>query len=78
MSPDLFLKPESIIRMGHPPMRIEVNTHISGVEFAECYAERIVDRLDGIPVNIISLRHLKINKESSGRLKDLADLGNLP
>jgi len=64
--------------MGYPPVRIEVATGISGVNFDECYAERVTDTLDGIEVNIISLRHLKLNKRASGRHKDLADLDNLP
>jgi hypothetical protein len=34
--------------------------------------------LDGIQVDIIDLKHLKINKKASGRLKDLADLEYLP
>ena len=64
--------------MGYPPVRIEVATGISGVNFDECYAERVTDTLDGVEVNIISLRHLKLNKKASGRHKDLADLDNLP
>ena len=76
--PDLFLKENSIVRMGIPPMRIEVVTGISGVTFDECYAERVVDVIDGISVNIINLRHLKVNKKASGRYKDLNDLENLP
>ena len=76
--PELFLKENAIIRMGIPPMRIEISTGISGVEFDECYASRIVGVLDGIQANIIDLQHLKVNKKAAGRLKDLADLENLP
>jgi len=75
---DLFLKKDQIIRMGMPPMRIEVATSISGVDFGECWAERITDVLDGIEVNIINLKHLKLNKQAAGRHKDLDDLENLP
>jgi predicted nucleotidyltransferase len=75
---DLFLKKDQLIRMGMPPMRIEIATTISGVSFNECWAERIVDVLDGVEVNIISLKHLKINKQAAGRHKDLDDLENLP
>ncbi|HUM70195.1 MAG TPA: hypothetical protein PLK31_15290 [Chloroflexota bacterium] len=77
-TPELFLQENKVARMGVPPFRIEVLTTISGVRFAECYAERIVDKLeDDIEVNIISLKHLKINKKESGRLKDLNDLEHL-
>ncbi len=78
LNTSLFLKDQNIVRMGYPPMRIEVTTGISGVNFDECYAARVTDTLDGVEVNIISLRHLKLNKKASGRHKDLADLDNLP
>ena len=45
--------------MGLPPLRIELLTTISGVSFDECYSECVVDTIDGIEVNIISLKHLK-------------------
>ena len=75
---EMFLKEDQIIRMGLPPIRIEIVTSISGVEFEECYSNRIIDKLDGIKVNLIDLVHLKINKKASGRHKDLNDLENLP
>jgi len=78
LSPELFQKEWQIIRLGVPPVRIELATTLSGVDFNECYAERVVDILDGIKVNLISLKHLKINKTASGRHQDLADLENLP
>ncbi len=78
LTPDLFLQKDKIIRMGNPPMRLEISTGISGVEFEESYTSRIVDTLDGVEVNIIDLPHLKANKKAAGRLKDLADLENLP
>jgi hypothetical protein len=63
--------------MGMPPFRIEILTGISGVDFEECYTERITANVDGIDINIINLKDLKINKKSSGRLKDLDDLEHL-
>jgi hypothetical protein len=78
LRPELFLNEKAIIRMGSPPMRLEITTSISGVEFDECYESRVIDMLDDIQVSVIDLKHLKINKKASGRLKDLADLENLP
>jgi hypothetical protein len=75
---DLFLEANKIIRMGNPPLRIEVLTSASGVEFSACYAKRILEIIDGIEVPIIALDDLKQNKQASGRLKDLNDLANLP
>ena len=78
LTPELFLQENKIIRMGYPPMRLEISTGISGVEFDECYASKTVDTIDDVEVNIIDLPHLKANKKAAGRLKDLADLENLP
>jgi hypothetical protein len=78
LTPDLFLQENKIIRMGNPPMRLEITTGISGVEFDDCYTNRVVDVLDGVEVNVIDLPHLKVNKKAAGRLKGLADLENLP
>ena len=78
LSTELFLQNDQIVRMGIEPVRIEVSTSISGVEFDECYRERLETTLDDEPVSLISLRHLRINKKASGRLKDLSDLENLP
>ena len=78
LSAELFLKEDQIIRMGLPPVRLEITTSISGVSFDECYKNRLVETLDGVEVNLISLRDLKVNKKASGRHKDLNDLENLP
>ena len=61
LTPDLFLNENKITRMGLPPMRLEITTGISGVEFEKCYASRIVDTIDGVEVNIIDLPHLNAN-----------------
>ena len=75
---DVFLQDGKVIRMGVPPVRIELLTSVSGVSFEECYAQRETPEIDGIRVNIISLAMLKANKCASGRLKDLDDLRHLP
>lgn len=78
LSTELFSKENQIIQMGVSPVKIDVTTTISGVDFQEYYAARQIEILDGISVNLISLPHLKANKRASGRLKDLNDLENLP
>ena len=72
-----FLKPDTVIRMGVPPVRLEILTTISGVEFTGCYARRLQAELDGVPVNFIQIDDLKRNKEATGRLKDRLDLEQL-
>ncbi len=77
ISPALFLKPGQIVRMGNPPLRLEIITGIDGVEFADCYHKRQVVEIDGVSVYFISLEDLKTNKKASGRNKDLDDLEHL-
>lgn len=74
---DDFLEADQIIQLGYPPNRINILTTLPGVEFAACYASRVIVELDQIPVNFIDLENLKKNKRASGRYQDLADLENL-
>ena len=78
ISESLFLEQNKVIRMGVPPVRLEVITSASGVDFNECYSNREVIEIDEIPINFISLQDLKKNKHAAGRYKDLEDLEHLP
>jgi len=78
LTPALFQQAGKIIRLGNPPLRIEIHSELSGVEFEECYAHRVEEEVAGEPVPFIDLQHLRINKEASHRYKDLDDLENLP
>ena len=76
VSEELFLS-DNIVRMGLPPMRIEILTKIDGVEFERSYQNRNNVVIDDVEVPLISLEDLKINKKASGRHKDLNDLEHL-
>ncbi len=78
LTADLLQERGKIIRLGVPPMRIEVLMDIDGVDFQECYAARLTVEIDGQKVNLISQKHLRRNKRASARYKDLDDLENLP
>jgi hypothetical protein len=78
LTPELFLRPDRIIRMGVPPLRLEILTGIDGVTFDECYASRQSVIIDGVEVDVIALDDLKRNKRAAGRHNDLNDLENLP
>lgn len=74
---EIFLEKRKVVRMGNPPLRIEVLTFIDGVEFSKCYRKRQAVTIDGIKVNFISLQDLKKNKEASARHRDLDDIEHL-
>jgi hypothetical protein len=78
LNEDLFLQRRRIVRMGHPPMRIELMNDIDGVTFEDCRPGAILADFDGIQVPVIGLSDLKRNKLASGRPKDIDDLQQLP
>lgn len=77
LSIDVIREPGKILRMGVPPMRIEVLNEIDGVVFDSSYANKERVMLGEIEIDLISLRDLKENKRASGRHKDLDDLEHL-
>jgi predicted nucleotidyltransferase len=76
-TPEMFRTPGRIIRMGVPPVRIEILSSISGVEFRVCRARAVHATIDGVPVPVISREDLIANKRAAGRPKDLNDLKHL-
>lgn len=78
LTPDLFADPNSIVRMGEAPLRIEILTEIDGVEFDECVRRATHQNIGELIVPVIGLDDLKTNKKASGRPKDLDDLEHLP
>ena len=69
--------PGSIIRMGIPPVRIEMINTISSLSFNEVWERRIGGNYGNVAVNYISYADLLTNKKASGRPKDLADFDEL-
>ncbi len=67
-----------IIQLGYAPQRIDLITGVTGLTFEECWESKEAEEWDGVKMNFVSLKHLRINKKSTGRNKDLADLDELP
>ena len=67
----------NMIQLGYPPLRIDLLNQIDGVNFNECYLNKIEVEIDELKVNFISYNDLIKNKKSSGRHKDLDDLEHL-
>ncbi|MCF6269707.1 MAG: hypothetical protein L3J41_08355 [Melioribacteraceae bacterium] len=63
-----------VVQLGSPPMRIDIITSISGVEFSEAYNSKVKHNFGNTYAYFLSEKHLIINKKASGRKKDLADL----
>lgn len=78
VKPSMFQQHGKLFKFGREPVRVDVLTGPSGVEFDTCYERRSEVVWDGIRVPLISFDDLKTNKRASGRAKDLADLAGLP
>lgn len=77
LSTDFFLKDDQITRLGFPPLRIEIMTSISGLNFSECFPKREIIEMDDIKINFLDFNNLLVNKKAAGRFKDLDDLEKL-
>ena len=72
-----FQKPDNVIQLGHPPVRIDIVTSISGVSWDEAYSTKEPGLFGDVPVSYIGKKQFIINKRATGRKKDLADLESL-
>src|SRR3990170_3418764 len=78
LAPALFLQEDIVVRMGVPPLRIDILTTIAGVEFRECYPHRKTLVVDDAEFPFIALGDLKKNKQTTGRTQDISDLETPP
>jgi hypothetical protein len=68
---------DNIVRIGFPPFRIDLMISIDGVQFENCYPNRVEIKLDDVNVNFIGFDDLVKNKKACNRIKDQLDLENL-
>jgi len=67
-----------VYQIGIAPVRIDILTEITGVEFADAWLRRVASTFFGVPVNFISLDDLVTNKRALGRDIDLKDVRQKP
>jgi hypothetical protein len=69
-----FQLPDKVVQLGYPPIRIDIITSISGVFWDQAYKGREKGEYGDVPVYFIGRKDYILNKRSSGRKKDLADI----
>jgi hypothetical protein len=69
-----LLRPGTVFQMGVPPYRIDLNTELTGITFAEAWEGHGVAEVEGLEIPVISRQALIRNKRATGRPKDLLDL----
>jgi hypothetical protein len=72
-----FASSGRIIQLGFPPNRIDLITSIDGVAFESAWANRIEGLLGGRSAFFIGKEELILNKQTSARPMDLADVALL-
>jgi predicted nucleotidyltransferase len=65
-------------QIGIAPIRIDILTQITGVEFSIAWENRVEGTIFGTPVHFISLDDLIANKNATGRSSDLEQLKQIP
>ncbi len=69
-----FSKPDMVVQLGCPPVRIDIMTSISGVTWDEADKSAVPSDYGSVPVRFIGKEAYKKNKRESGGNKDLADI----
>src|SRR6266849_4686124 len=75
---ETFTEKRVVYQIGIAPVRIDILTEITGVEFPDAWRKRVASTFFGVPVNFISLDDLVTNKQALGRGSDLKDLKQNP
>ena len=77
ITPETFTT-QVVYQIGIAPVRIDILTEITGVDFSDAWRRRVASTFFGVPVNFISLDDLITNKRALGRGGDLRDLEQRP
>ncbi len=77
VTPETFAKDNIVYQIGVAPVRVDILTGITGVEFRDAWQHRVEGTVFGVPVHFISLDDLIANKQAAGRDPDLAHLERL-
>jgi hypothetical protein len=70
-------EPQTVFQFGVAPVRVDIMTSIDAVSFPDAWKQRVRTKLEGIPISVISLAHLKQNKRASDRDTDRIHLASL-
>jgi predicted nucleotidyltransferase len=65
---------DTVLQLGVDPVRIDILTSVSGLEFHAAWEQRQILELGGLQVPVVSLEDLITNKRATGRPQDLLDI----
>jgi hypothetical protein len=71
---ETFSEKQVVYQIGIAPVRVDILTEITAVDFSDAWQRKVASTFFGIPVHFISLDDLLTNKRALGRDSDLTDL----
>ncbi len=74
VSTEELQQPDFVVRLGRPPVGIDLLTGISGVTFKTAWKNRRPAKIGRVPVHIIGRADFIRNERAAGRTKDLLDI----
>ena len=74
---EYFRKKGNVVRFGNSPIKIDIINEASGINIEDCYSRKKIITVENIKISVISKDDLIINKKSTGRKSDLADVEKL-
>ena len=73
-----FQEPDVVVQLGREPLRVDILTFATGLDFVTAYENRIMVSIGNLEVPFVSIGDLRTNKLATGRLRDIADAADLP
>jgi hypothetical protein len=77
LTEDDFCRPDTVVQLGYPPVRIDILTTLTGLTWEQILAGKTAGTMDSVPVFYLGKKELILNKKTLGRKKDLADIEGL-
>jgi hypothetical protein len=77
IDPEVWARSGATVRLGTPPLQMDVLLQLSGVSFDRVDRGAVAGRYGSATVRFIGLEDLLENKRAAGRPKDLADVAAL-
>lgn len=74
LDPEVWARTRHTLRLGEPPLQIDVLLQLSGVEYEAVGRSAIAGSYGDVRVRFMARADLIVNKRAAGRAKDLADV----
>ena len=72
-----FTQPGAVFQLGVAPVRIDILTELTGLQFADAWATRVRGAFGDLDVDFIGRDAFIANKRAIGRAKDISDIEGL-